>query len=151
MKTMQSSVSDDSLSLMPLADRRVDLLLARRASELPDKEYLVFPDEKVSLTFADVAASGRVYGGFLRSIGLESGDHIGLMLPNSSEWVKTWFGAIAIGAVDVGIHNELGGALLQHQLRCARVKVAVCQAESLSRIIEANDGADGLVLDAIVI
>jgi crotonobetaine/carnitine-CoA ligase len=148
MPTLDRNIS---LELSSIAERRIDLMLDRRVKELPDKEFLAFPDEDLTLTYAELAGSSRNYSGFLRSIGLERGDHLALMLPNSSDWVKVWFGAIGAGIVDVGIHNELGGALLQHQLRCANVKAAVCNQESLGRVLEAVEGANGLVLRSLIV
>src|SRR5262245_45022739 len=122
---MTEIVSQDRLTLMPLSDRRIDLLIERRAKETPDKVFLSFPAEQCTLTFAQIADAGARYAGLLTSSGLQAGDHLGLMLPNGSEWTKVWFGTIAAGIVDVGIHHELSGMMLAHQLQCARVKAVV--------------------------
>jgi hypothetical protein len=65
------------LHLLPLSERRIDLLLEKRKSETPDKLFLAFPEEKLELTFAEAAAAAQQYGGFLRVLGLKAGDHLG--------------------------------------------------------------------------
>src|SRR5829696_2650242 len=99
---MLTPSSHSTLNLLPLAQRRIDLLIARRADEMPGKPFLSFPAEKCELTFSETAEAGRRYAGFLTSAGVKAGDHLGLMLANGSEWVKVWFGTIAAGIVDVG-------------------------------------------------
>lgn len=148
---MTEIASKDRLSLMPLSERRIDLLIERRAKETPDKAFLSFPAEERSLTFAQIAEAGARYGGLLASADLQAGDHLGLMLPNGSEWTKIWFGTIAAGIVDVGIHHELSGMMLAHQLQCAKVKAVVCDASSLERVLGTVEQSKDLVLKTVLI
>src|ERR1700742_458970 len=71
---MRTPDRDISLELPLLSKRRLDLLLERRVRENPDKEYLAFPEENLTLSFAEIASAARSYGGFLRGTGLEVGD-----------------------------------------------------------------------------
>jgi carnitine-CoA ligase len=148
---MSTSSSRATLCLLPLANRRIDLLIAKRAQEMPEKTFLSFPAEKCELTFFETAEAGRRYAGFLTSAGLKTGDHLGLMLANGSEWLKVWFGTIAAGIVDVGIHHELSGTILAHQLRAAKVKAIVCDPNSLERVFATVEQSQGLFLETILV
>lgn len=140
-----------SLFLTPLAERRLDALIAKRAEKTPDDLFLIFPQEHLQLTFAELFAAGRRYAGFFAGAGLLPGDHIALMMPNCSAWVKAWFGTLLAGLVDVGIHHELGGLMLAHQLRVAKVAAIVCETDALNRILDAVGRSEGLSLRMIVV
>lgn len=144
---MPTDRSATSLRLPPLADRRIDWLLARRVEETPDKVFLSFPAEKRTQTYAEMATAGTRHAGFFHAAGIKPGDHIGLMLSNGSAWTNAWFGAIGLGAVDVGIHHDLGGMLLEHQLRVAKVKAVICDAAAFERVLAVSENASGLVLE----
>jgi carnitine-CoA ligase len=146
---MPAKPSRTVLSLRPLAERRIDLLLARHASQTPDKVFLAFPAERAQMTYAETDAAARRYAALLLDAGLRAGDHLGMMLPNGSEWIKTWFGTIAAGIVDVGIHHELSGPMLTHQLRCAKVKAVLCDQSSLGRVLAVREQAPDLALEAV--
>jgi crotonobetaine/carnitine-CoA ligase len=146
---MSPASSRTTLTLRPLAERRIDLLLAKHVAQTPNKVFLSFPSEGGRMTYAETAEAARHYASLLTDAGLRVGDHLGMMLPNGSEWTRFWFGAIAAGIVDVGIHHELSGLMLAHQLRCAKVKAIVCDQASLARVLSTLEQAPDLALETV--
>src|SRR5580693_5399188 len=116
--------------LPPLADRRVTDLLARRAAGQADETFIVLPHERETWTFGSLWESATRLATGLRSLGLGPGDKCAIILPNSAEYLLTWFASMIIGSVDASISGGLHGALLAHQLRIASVKVAICDDET---------------------
>lgn len=80
-------------------------LLAARASEVPDKTYLVFQEREWSYKEFD-EITNRVAASFLAQ-GAQKGDHIALLIPNSPEFLFCYFGAMKAGCAAVTINTLL--------------------------------------------
>lgn len=75
-----------------------DLLLTGW-DKAPDKEALVFPTERK--TYNDVVQSVLRRARGLKALGIKRGDHVGILLPSSIEFVETLFANAMCGAVSV--------------------------------------------------
>lgn len=64
-----------------------------------DNEALVFPGERKS--YGDVVASVFRRARGLKALGIKRGDHVGILLPSSIEFVETLFANAMCGAVSV--------------------------------------------------
>ncbi|MFC9358239.1 class I adenylate-forming enzyme family protein [Rhodococcus sp. NPDC057014] len=90
----------------PVAD-----LLGRGANDHPDRDLIVFPDSRH--TYSQVyEGSMRVARGLI-GLGVEAGDHVGLLAHNSIEFLEGFFGAALAGCVVVPLNarhksSELG-------------------------------------------
>lgn len=126
------------VNLIPMNDRQPCVWLEQNADKSPGKVFLIFPAEGLQLTYAAAFEAGRRHAAFmLEELGLVRGDNVALMLPNGSSWAKAWFGSMLGGLVDVGIHPDLSGLLLSHQLRAARVTAVFCEASTVRKIVDA--------------
>jgi long-chain acyl-CoA synthetase len=89
--------------------------LVRRASEAnADKPALVCGDSSVSWGELD-ALVDRVAAGFVGR-GLRAGDRVGVLLPNSVEFVAAYFGALRAGCVALPLNTAFTSAELGYQL-----------------------------------
>jgi fatty-acyl-CoA synthase len=79
-------------------------LLLRTAERRAHHEALVFPDE--SFTYAEVADRAEHAARRLAGLGVRRGDHVGLLMPNSPDFVFSFFGAQLLGAVVVPINTR---------------------------------------------
>ena len=61
----------------------------------------------------------------LRALGLRQGDRIGIILPNSIEWVVTYFAAAKMGAVVVGLSVRYRDSELDFMLSDSRVSLVL--------------------------
>ena len=73
-------------------------LLLRAAKQWPDHEALVFPSER--LTYAQLAERAKEQACALQGMGIQPGDHVGILAPNLVEVVEVLFGIVLSGAVD---------------------------------------------------
>jgi len=78
-----------------------DLLLTA-ADRYPDTAAIVLPDKR--LTYRELADRAMRKARALRALGVEPGDHVGLLLPTSMDFVETMFGIAMLGAVTVPIN-----------------------------------------------
>ncbi len=95
-----------------------DLTVAAHA----DREALVVPFQGIRLTYGELAGQvDRVAKGML-SLGLQTGDRLGMWSPNNAEWVYVQFAAAKAGVILVNINpayqtDELRFALAQSGCR----------------------------------
>ncbi len=78
-----------------------DLLLIA-ADRYPDTAAVVLPDKRI--TYRELAERAIHRARVLRALGVEPGDHVGLLLPTSMDFVETMFGIAMLGAVTVPIN-----------------------------------------------
>ena len=74
-------------------------LLLRGADIAGDREALVFPEERKS--YPDVISGVLRRARGLKALGVKRGDHVGILLPSSIEFVETLFANAMLGAVSV--------------------------------------------------
>ena len=94
MGTEGEEYADIRISATTLGD-----LLLRGKDVAGDKEALVFPDERK--TYDNVVASVLRRARGLKALGVKRGDHVGILLPSSIEFVETLFASAMLGAVSV--------------------------------------------------
>ncbi len=71
---------------------------------------MIFPDRR--LTYSALADQAKERAGGLVALGVEAGDHVGLLMPNCPEYIELFFGIALAGGVAVPINarykaNEL--------------------------------------------
>jgi acyl-CoA synthetase (AMP-forming)/AMP-acid ligase II len=77
-------------------------LLLMAADQYPDTAAVVLPDKRIS--YGDLAERALAKARALRGLGVGPGDHVGLLLPTSMDFVETMFGIAMLGAVTVPIN-----------------------------------------------
>jgi fatty-acyl-CoA synthase len=115
-------------------------VLEHHAARTPDKAIAVH--DGTAVTYRDMAGwSARLAGG-LRERGVGSGDVVGLLSYNSTEFLATIFAANSLGAVAMPINWRLAAAELHYLLEHSGAKVLVCDEALIDLADEAIDGLD---------
>ncbi|MBC7592683.1 MAG: long-chain fatty acid--CoA ligase [Kineosporiaceae bacterium] len=83
----------------------VAMILAESARRTPDKLALV--QGELRLTYAGLWRDARRYGAALAGHGLGPGDRIALVAPNVADFVRAYYGILALGAVVVPVPTLL--------------------------------------------
>ena len=96
-------------------------LLLRGASKWPDREVLVFPGER--LTYAGLAERARAQARALQGMGIQPGDHVGILAPNLVELVVLLFAIALSGAVAVLVNARYKTAELAYVIENADLKL----------------------------
>jgi benzoate-CoA ligase family protein len=119
-------------SEVPLDYNAVDIL-ERNLAARADKIALYSPER--AMTFRQVSNEANQVGNALKKLGIRLGDFVGILSPDSPEWVTSFFGALKIGAVAVGLNTLLTPQEYAYILRDCRARVLIVH-ESLLPLIE---------------
>ncbi len=80
----------------------------RVALGIGDREAVVFPDQRVRLGYREAHGQIAHVAKGLMGLGVESGDHVAVFVPNRLEWILLHLAIAKIGAVLVPIDPALG-------------------------------------------
>ncbi len=87
---------------MSEATRTLGAMLRKSAAEHPTNDALVFPDTRVS--HAVLNAGARKWARALIALGVQPGDHVGILLTTRPDFVEIMFGIAMAGAVAVPVN-----------------------------------------------
>lgn len=109
----------------------IGVLLERHARERGGK--CAFEDSRGSnITYADLhELTGRLAVG-LQALGVEPGDRVGILLPNSVEWVVSCLGISRADAVSVPISHDAAEGEIEYRLVDAACKAVIVSRQHLS-------------------
>ncbi|MBN1848718.1 MAG: AMP-binding protein [Deltaproteobacteria bacterium] len=95
-------------------------LIESRAAATPEKIYLYFEDQKI--TYENFNRQINRAANAFTKLGIGKADHFAVMLPNSPEFLYSWFGLNKIGAVQVPLNTNLSSPELQYILEHSEAK-----------------------------
>ncbi|MDH3604247.1 MAG: benzoate-CoA ligase family protein [Candidatus Tectomicrobia bacterium] len=108
-------------------------ILERNLTERSDKTALYSLERE--MTFREVSNEVNQVGHALKRFGVRFGDVVGILVPDSAEWVTSFFGAIKIGAIALGMNTLLKPHEYDYILRDSRARVLIVH-ESLLPAVE---------------
>ncbi len=116
---------DSAIPLPWVWDQTVGSALDRTAAQFPDHDALVFPGLQLRWSWREL--NGRVdqIAAALISLGVQTGEHVGIWSMNVPEWVVTQLAAGRIGAVLVNVNPAYRLHELQDALAMADVATLV--------------------------
>jgi long-chain acyl-CoA synthetase len=114
---MTGLLSGHSLSSMPNLAR----LLTSSAAAHPSRVAIQLDD--IELTYAELDAASALVAGLLRAKGVQPGDRVAVMLPNTPHFPVCYYGALRAGAVIVPMNVLLKEREVAFYLRDSGAKV----------------------------
>ena len=132
----------------PLIEHTIPELLSQTVNLHGTREAMVFPEKSIRWNWQKLADEiDRLAAGFL-SLGLKTGDRVGIWSPNRPEWVLVQFATARLGLVLVTINPAYRAGELEHVLRasgCAALVMAPRFKSSnyVKMFLELVSGADG--------
>ncbi len=120
----------DVLHLYPPHDETLGGILASRVERDPARPFLIFRDKTWSYGEfeREVGRAARMLAGR----GIEKGDRLAIMAPNSDAYVLVFFALARLGGVLVPINPDFGIAEARYVLEHAGVSAVACSAAALS-------------------
>ncbi|RSN55066.1 AMP-dependent synthetase [Amycolatopsis sp. WAC 04182] len=121
-------------------------LLARRAKDSPEREFLRFGEW--SWSFAEIDEwTSRLAHRLIEVDGVRPGDRVAIMLPNVVHWPVVWLAALKAGAIAVPINSSYQRADLDFVLRDSGARVVFTDADRSELIAAVVAGEDIRVVD----
>ncbi|GAA0657852.1 o-succinylbenzoate--CoA ligase [Salarchaeum japonicum] len=111
--------------------------LAHRVRASPDALALVDADSSREWSFRDLDDAVETTSRRLAGLGVEPGDHVGVLMETRPAFVRLVFAAQRVGATLVPLNARLAPAELAGQVETADVHVVVTEAESETDAVEA--------------
>jgi long-chain acyl-CoA synthetase len=109
----------------------------QRFGELP-----AYSNMGASLTYAELDQSSRNFAAYLqKSLGLQKGDRVAIMMPNLLQYPVALFGVLRAGLVVVNVNPQYTAPELEHQLKdSGAVAIVVLEnfAHTLQQVLETN-------------
>lgn len=103
----------------------------RRLETYGEREFIVHED--VRLTFAESRTqAARLAHHLANQCAIEPGDRVGLVLPNSPEWMLSFIAISAIGAVPTLINARAGADEVNHCLTSTQCRLCIHQRNDLA-------------------
>jgi long-chain acyl-CoA synthetase len=133
----------ESSTITPAAGRAVDAptlteALRRTAANNPDVVAVRWPDDSVSLTWAQLLERVDALAGGLAKLGVERGDTVAIMLGNRPEFHIADLAAVTIGATPFSIYNTYPAEEIQYLVNDADARVAIVEQAYLPVVLEAR-------------
>jgi benzoate-CoA ligase family protein len=100
-----------------------------------DRVAVYFEDQQY--TYRDVQRMANRVGNALLGLGVEMEDRVLIVLPDSIEFVATWFGVAKIGAIVTMVNTILPPSDYEYYLDYTRAKVAVVHASVMEHFAPA--------------
>jgi crotonobetaine/carnitine-CoA ligase len=124
-------------------------LIAKRARENPDRIFLQHVDGP-EISFGGLHGRALRWAGGLRAAGLQPGETVLVMLPNSIEAVTAWLAASWAGAMEVPVNNGYQGRILEYIINNSAAKILVTCREFLPRLQAAAPALEQLETVVVV-
>ena len=109
------------------------VLLQQHAARRPDK--LAFEDfSGAAVTYRQLESLSANLAGHLQDLGLQIGDPVAILLPNSTEWVLACIATLRAGAISVPISHDATEAEIRYRLEDANCRLIIASSRHLALI-----------------
>lgn len=98
-------------------------MISEGSAKFPERVALKFRDE--IWTYADLEKQTNMLANGLKKLGVNKGDRIGLMMPNSPQFVISYFAIVKLGAIVVPVNVMFKGDELAYLLNDADVAMII--------------------------
>jgi long-chain acyl-CoA synthetase len=102
-------------TVAPFPHQSVFHLLADSAAGFPDSTAIAFLGKH--LTYRELLREVERFSAVLAGLGVQRGDRVGLLLPNSPQYVIAWYACQRLGAIAVGNNPLYTQRELAHQIK----------------------------------
>ncbi len=116
------------------AERTLAHVLRRRAEQMGDKPWIVM--DQAQYTFAMMETESNRLASGLAGIGIDRGQTVLLLLPNTIGFIACWCALAKLSAVQVPINTAYRGGILAHQINDSQASIIVVDLQLLAQLDE---------------
>jgi len=100
--------------------------ISKTAAKNPDKAAIIMPGSGKVVTYQQLDNSSNQVAHLLRKIGLQTGDHISLIMENRSEFLEIYLGAMRAGLIVTPVNAHLQLQECKYIIENSNSKLLVC-------------------------
>jgi long-chain acyl-CoA synthetase len=119
-------------------------LLARHAASRGNK--IAFADKNRSVSYKDLHRRTANLAAHLAHLGLEPGDRIAILLPNTVDWIETCFAALRAGLICVPISYQSVYPEIEYRILDAGCRAIVTADEMAAIVLDLKKKAPALTI-----
>lgn len=114
------------------------------AEELAEKyaDRVALISERETFTYRDWNGRANLYASWARSIGLQKGEVVALLMPNRPEYLSIWLGIAKAGGVTALINTNLMSQSLAHCINVVNARALIVAAELIPQLETAQPFLD---------
>jgi len=109
----------------PFTDLTIGAFFEKQVAADPDREFIVYPDRDLRWTYAEFDERVDRLAKGLLSIGIGTGDHVGIWARNVPDWLTFMFATAKIGAVLVTVNPVYKSHELAYVIKQSDMKALV--------------------------
>lgn len=125
--------------VLPTRVNVAEEFIGRPARVHPDR--LAILGDPHPVTYAQLASLTARVAGALASLGCRAGDRVLLVLPDSAEFIASFFGAVMAGAIAVPVNSFARPADYAHYLADCGSRFAIIHRDSLAAVLVNREAA----------
>lgn len=120
---------------MKFMDERRPLpdLVRQHVAERPDQHALTSVGQG-TVSWRELNEESQAWANWMRTAGVDEGDRVVTLVPQSLEAAYVWLACCGLGAVEVSVNTEFRGAWLTHALRSSEARVVVTSRRYLEQL-----------------
>ena len=122
--------------------------IKKSAEKTPEKEALVFADERVS--YSELEMRTNRMARFFLKLGIKKGERIGLLMPNCIENVLFFIAVLKAGAIEVNLGPDTQTDTIIQAFKRVEISALICiktRVEKVRKIVEAFPETLRVILD----
>ncbi|MGM1032534.1 MAG: long-chain-fatty-acid--CoA ligase [Bacillota bacterium] len=148
-KPWQAIYPEQIPAVLSYEDKPLYSFLKESAEEFPDKVSIHFQGKE--LTFREVHESALKFAAYLKSIGLQKGERVAVMLPNCPQGVISFFGILMAGGVVVQTNPTYTERELEYQMKDSGAKMILVIDILFPRVsaVASRTGIEHIIVTAI--
>jgi long-chain acyl-CoA synthetase len=148
-KPWQAIYPEQIPAVLSYEDKPLYSFLKESAEEFPDKVSIHFQGKE--LTFREVHESALKFAAYLKSIGLQKGERVAVMLPNCPQGVISFFGILMAGGVVVQTNPTYTERELEYQMKDSGAKMILVMDILFPRVsaVASRTGIEHIIVTAI--
>ncbi|HKX38571.1 MAG TPA: class I adenylate-forming enzyme family protein, partial [Burkholderiales bacterium] len=127
---------------MSWTPRTLGHFLEKHARERGTVEAVVTHSSRLS--YAGLLRDAKGVAGYLQSIGIGRGDHVGILLGNDEKWLALFYGAALVGAVTVPVNTRFKAAEIEYGVKQSDCKLLFYVPRFMSQDFESATGSLGI-------
>ena len=125
-------------------------VLEAQATDRADETFLRWETTDTTVTFAETNRIVNRLAHGLRDAGIEKGDHVLLMLPNSLEYIYLWFALAKLGAVEVPVNTSYKEGTLTHVANLTEAEFGIFHDSFFPRVLDVESDLEALERVAVL-